>query len=74
MAAVQTPDHPLAPLTAAEIDAAREVLVAAGLVGDTVRFPSLLLEEPSKRDVLAYRPGDPIDRRVRAMLLDIATG
>jgi len=74
MTAAQTPGHPLDRLTAAEIDTARDVLVSAGLVGDTVRFPSLLLEEPSKLEVLAHRPGDPVDRRVRAVLLDIETG
>jgi len=74
MAAVQIPDHPLARLTAAEIDVAREVLDAAGLVAKNVRFPSLLLEEPSKGEVLGHRPGDPVDRRVRAVLLDIETG
>ncbi|WP_219418998.1 primary-amine oxidase [Pseudonocardia nigra] len=67
-------DHPLSRLTAEEIDAAREVLVAAGLVTDTTRFPLLSLEEPPKAEVLAFTPGDPLDRRVRAMLLDSATG
>jgi primary-amine oxidase len=67
-------DHPLSRLTAAEIDIAREVLAGAGLVGDSVRFASLTLEEPPKDEVLGHRPGDPLDRRMRAVLLDVATG
>jgi primary-amine oxidase len=69
-----TTDHPLARLTAAEIDTAREVLAEAGLVGESVRFPWLSLEEPAKAEVLRHRTGDPVDRRVRSVLLDTATG
>jgi primary-amine oxidase len=69
-----TEPHPLDRLTAAEIDAARELLTAQGLVGPTVRFSYLGLEEPPKAEVLAHSPGDPVRRRVRAILLDVATG
>lgn len=68
------PRHPLDPLTAAEIDRAREILVAAGLLGDTVRVPMLLPDEPEKDELAAWSPGDPIDRRVDVTLLDSATG
>ncbi|ASW57585.1 primary-amine oxidase [Plantactinospora sp. KBS50] len=66
--------HPLSRLTAAEIDAARELFEAGGLLGPTVRFALLALEEPAKDAVLAHRPGADLDRRVRAVLLDVATG
>jgi primary-amine oxidase len=66
--------HPLARLSAAEIGAARSLFGRAGLLGPTIRFALLALEEPAKDVVLAYRPGDPIDRQVRAVLLDVATG
>jgi len=69
-----TPRHPLARLTADEIDAARQIITAGGLVTDSTRFAYLGLAEPSKDEVLAYTPGTPIDRRVRAVLLDVATG
>lgn len=68
-----TAAHPLARLTAAEIDTAREVLTAAGQVQDDTRFASLVLEEPAKSEVLAHT-GGPVDRRVRAILLDVGTG
>ena len=66
--------HPLDRLTADEIAANRTVLDKAGLVGESTRFPLVMLAEPAKRDVLAWRPGDPVDRRVRTTLLDRATG
>ncbi len=63
--------HPLQGLSADEIRSARQLLVEHGLVTDPIRFAYLGLEEPPKADVLAGRP---IDRRVRATLLDINTG
>ncbi|MBW9111462.1 primary-amine oxidase [Microbacterium ureisolvens] len=68
------PRHPLDPLTAAEIEAAREVLVRAGLLGETVRVPMLLPDEPAKAELATWTPGDPIDRRVDVTLMDATTG
>jgi primary-amine oxidase len=68
------PEHPLQRLSAAEIGAVRDLLAGCGLVGVQTRFPYLGLEEPPKSEVLAFRPGDPIDRRVRVVLLDTASG
>src|SRR6185437_6377222 len=42
--------HPHDPLTGAEIDAAREILVSAGLVTTTTRVPMLLPDEPTKEE------------------------
>jgi len=72
--------HPLARLTADEIASARDVLVREGLVAPATRFPYLGLEEPPKDEVLRYTPDAPHtpdappDRKVRAVLLDIASG
>ena len=66
--------HPLDPLTGAEIAAARAVLESAGLLGETVRVPMLLPDEPTKQELAAWTPGSPIDRRIDATLLDTATG
>ena len=68
------PRHPLDPLTADEIEAARRILVAAGLLGDTVRVPMLLPDEPTKDELAAWSPGEPFDRRVDVTLMDAATG
>ncbi|GAA4971568.1 primary-amine oxidase [Kineococcus glutinatus] len=72
--AAAAPAHPLDRLSAAEIDAARELLEGAGALTPTTRFAYLGLEEPPKAEVLAFTPGDPVERRVRVMLLDTATG
>ena len=66
--------HPLDRLTAEEITAAKVLLSDAGLLDATTRCPVLALEEPPKHEVLAFAPGDRVDRRVRAALLDTATG
>jgi primary-amine oxidase len=66
----EVPAHPLDPATGAEFLAGREILAAAGLLGDSDRFAYYGLEEPPKDEVLAGRP----DRRLRAFLLNVATG
>jgi primary-amine oxidase len=66
--------HPLDPLTADEISAARAVLEEAGKVTGTTRFPLVLPDEPDRHAALAHREGDGFSRRVRVTLLDVATG
>ncbi len=63
--------HPLSMASEEEVRTVREVLVDAGLLGDTVRYGFLLPEEPLKSAVLA---GAATDRRFRVALLDMATG
>jgi primary-amine oxidase len=69
-----SPDHPLTPLSADEIRAVRRIVEAHGLLGEMVRFVYVALEEPHKQVVLAFAPGDPIERCARVLLLDRATG
>ena len=59
------PAHPLDPVTAAEFLAGREVLAAAGLLAEPVRFAYYGLEEPAKDEVLGAGPQPP-DRRALA--------
>jgi primary-amine oxidase len=66
--------HPLQRLGADEIRLARAVLDDQGLVGERTRFAYLGLDEPPKGEVLAFRPGDPVERRVRVVLLDEGSG
>ena len=63
--------HPLDPATAAEYLAGREVMAAAGLLAEPVRFAYYGLDEPPKDDVLTSQPAD---RRLRAFLVNTATG
>ena len=60
--------HPLDPATAGEYLAGREIMAAAGLLADPVRFAYYGLEEPPKDEVLGDRPV-PADHRLRAFLL-----
>ncbi|WP_405922889.1 primary-amine oxidase [Streptomyces sp. NBC_00035] len=69
---MSAPSHPLDPLTPAEISAAREILLAAGLVADTTRFAYLGLDEPAKQELPGRAPGARADRRVRVLLQDTA--
>jgi primary-amine oxidase len=63
------PSHPLAPLTAEEIRTAVAVLRSTGLAGPSARFADVELCEPPKAVVEAFKPGDPIERCVRARLV-----
>ena len=63
--------HPLDPVTGAEYLAGRQILAAAGLLGEAVRFAYYGLDEPPKQDVL---DGSSPDRRLRAFLIDVDSG
>src|SRR5579859_2717936 len=63
--------HPLDPATASEYLAGREIMAAAGLLADPVRFAYYGLEEPAKDEVLGAGPAD---RRLRAFLLNLDSG
>jgi primary-amine oxidase len=65
------PVHPLDPATAAEYLAGRDVMAAAGLLSEPVRFAYYGLEEPPKDEVLTG--ADP-DRRLRAFLVNTWPG
>ena len=62
-------DHPLATLRADEIAAAVAAVRATGRLDDTARFSLVTLDEPSRRAVSEFRPGDPVDRRVRVVVV-----
>jgi primary-amine oxidase len=53
--------HPLEPLSAAEVEQACAILRKD--LAPTARFVYVMLAEPSKADVLAYEPGDAIERQ-----------
>ncbi|MWB99611.1 primary-amine oxidase [Agromyces seonyuensis] len=73
---VAVPAHPLANLDADEIRAARTIVSGLPGFAETTRFAYLGLEEPHKREVLAWEAGEGAlpDRRVRAMLLELTSG
>jgi primary-amine oxidase len=61
--------HPLESLRADEIRVAVAAVRATARVPDTALFAMVTLEEPSKRAVIGHRPGDPVERRVRVVVL-----
>jgi primary-amine oxidase len=68
--------HPLEPLSVEEIKVAVATVKGvkqAQLLSDRTRFMSVALQEPPKDCVLAYNPGDSIDRQAFMVLLDNET-
>ena len=62
-------EHPLAPLTGAEISAAVALVQAHPRYTEETRFAYVGLVEPTREELRAWAPGDPVDRRVRLMLV-----
>lgn len=67
-AATGAAQHPMDALEASEITAATAILRSAGHVDDKTLIASLTLLEPHKADVLAWKAGDSIPRRAKAVL------
>ena len=61
--------HPLDTLVADEIRAAVAAVRESGRVTDGVLFATVTLDEPEREMVAAHKPGDPVDRRVRLIVL-----
>lgn len=57
LATLSSVSHPLEPLTPNEIEAAVAIVRAQKSLGETTRFASVSLQEPSKETVLNFEPG-----------------
>jgi primary-amine oxidase len=66
--------HPLDPLSTEEILSACAVLKTAQQLGAECRFAMVQLHEPPKAQVLAYQPGETMERSAFLMVLDARTG
>ena len=62
--------HPLDPLSDAEIETAARILRAAPQFPAGAMFSTIVLNEPGKADVLAFKPGAPMTRQAFAIVLD----
>ena len=60
--------HPLDALTPAEYWVVYKTIRDAGHTEEKTLFSSVLLHEPDKKYVLAWKPGDPIERKADAVL------
>lgn len=63
--------HPLDPISAAEIATLREVLEAAGHGGPAKRYAYVMLREPSRETIAAFRPGGPVPREIGVLVSDL---
>ena len=73
-AATERVDHPLDPLTPAEIRAAVAIARSELRLPETSRFAAVRLFEPPKASVRSYQPGTPIERRAWIAVMDSASG
>jgi primary-amine oxidase len=70
----RVPEHPLDPLTAAEIETAANVVRRSRDLGASYRFAAITLLEPPKEAVLSFTSGDALDREAFVVVLDRPTG
>ena len=61
--------HPLGMLTGEEISRATEILRESGRVPEGATFVHVVLREPPKDTLTAFRPGDEVDREVAVQLV-----
>ena len=64
------PHHPLDALTTEEYWTVHDVLEQSGHLTEKTLFSSVLLHEPDKEKVLAWKQGDPIPREADVILED----
>lgn len=69
-----TVQHPLDPLTPAEITTAVATVKAEYNLGEKVRFPMVVLKEPAKSVVLNFKKGDDIEREAFVGILNNEDG
>jgi primary-amine oxidase len=62
--------HPLDPLTAEEIAGAVKVAREQGPFADGVFIPFVVVNEPAKKDVAAWKPGDEVRRQAFLVAFD----
>jgi primary-amine oxidase len=62
--------HPLDPLTAEEVARVAAIVRERHAEGDQWRFASIELIEPAKATLAVWTPGEPFDRRARAIVWD----
>ena len=66
----QVARHPLDPLSEEEINQTTHILNASGKITPRMRIMAYSLHEPPKGDVLAFRPGQQVQREVFVVIRD----
>ena len=62
--------HPLDPLRVDEISKAASIVKSKAGLGDHLLFETIVLREPPKKDVLAYKQGTEISREAFIVVLN----
>lgn len=62
-------DHPLSLLSPDEVTTARRVLTDAGELPEGATVVHIVLLEPDKAHLAAWAPGEPVERRVKALIV-----
>jgi primary-amine oxidase len=70
--AADYPTHPLDSLSREEILATVEILKAGGKTTEASRYSTIMLREPPKAEVLAFKPGSPFRREAFAVIYERA--
>lgn len=73
-AAIQQLGHPLDPLSADEVRAARDIVVSELGLPTTAKFAMIRLQEPDKSAVRSFHPGDAMERSAFVVVLDRVAG
>ena len=73
-AVIEALAYPLDPLSLSEIAEAVAILKDEKSLAQTIRFPILRLEEPTKADMAEFRGGRQLARLAFILSLDVATG
>src|SRR3954449_13102902 len=66
--------HPLDPLSDEEIKSAARIVRGQHDFGSTMRFETIVLDEPDEAELNLHEGGDPPDRRAFVATYDVATG
>ncbi len=64
-----TRSHPLEMLTGEEIKSAVKILRDSGRVPESALFAHIVLHEPHKDELARWKAGDPVERRVRVVVV-----
>ncbi|WP_158964949.1 primary-amine oxidase [Chachezhania sediminis] len=63
--------HPLDPITASEIVQLKAVLDEAGFTGDGIRYSYVMLREPARETLAAFRVGQTVPREIGVLVSDV---
>jgi len=67
--AAETSNHPMDPLSAQEYSTVIKILKEGNYVFEDSRYPLITLEEPTKADVVKWKPGNRLPRKAFVIVM-----